>query len=546
MDELGGTLDRKRVVLIVRSVVIVTAAYFVMTGSALVRFDQVFYVALFAGSNLALSLSPRKLFDRPQFGAGLLLADMGFILFGLTWAHGASQELLLVYFFTIFLTTVGGTVGQVAIGSALIAGVYAYWLWATGSYVNAPEAWVHVPFFFLIAVFYASLIERLKNERALRREAEAEKQHLRLLLDLAAIFSEKHATRDLVHGVGRFIEMACPGLRCSVALHPLDANRGQSGEVFPVRAHGESYGVLHVQAIETRELEEREHWLCQMVSQSAAVALYAADQSDAAKAATESKELFLANISHEFRTPLHAILGYAEVLGGMIPPGVDAMFSEGIERVRVNGVRLQDLLEELLSFAEIRSGRRSLRIETVALRDVVLELVPTIRELIAGKPVNLSWQVDAEVDDVRTDRRKLLRVLSCLLSNAAKFTEQGTIQISVSGEAEGPIEVAVSDTGIGISAEDMTLVFDDFRQVDASFTRRHGGLGLGLALARELCRLLGGTMELDSRVGVGTTVRVRLPRQTPECVTRLSAKSHRGEVGPAPDELSLDQQAASA
>jgi signal transduction histidine kinase len=329
-------------------------------------------------------------------------------------------------------------------------------------------------------------------------------------------------------------------------LHPLDANRGQSGEVFPVRAHGESYGVLHVQAIETRELEEREHWLCQMVSQSAAVALYAADQSAAAKAATESKELFLANISHEFRTPLHAILGYAEVLGGMIPPGADPMFSEGIERVRVNGVRLQDLLEELLSFAEIRAGRRALRIETVALRDVVLELVPTTRELVVGKPVNLSWQVDAEIDEVRTDRRKLLRVLSCLLSNAAKFTEEGTIQISVKGEAEGPIEVAVSDTGIGISAEDMTLVFDDFRQIDPSFTRRHGGLGLGLALARELCRLLGGTMELDSRVGVGTTVRVRLPRQTPECVTRLSAKSHRGEVGPAAHGVSLDQQAASA
>lgn len=524
-EESGGALDRKRIVLIIRSVVIATAAYFVLTGGATVRFDQVLYVALFAGSNLALSLAPRRFFESPQFGAGLLLADMGFILFGLTWGHGASQELLLAYFFTIFLTTVGGTVAQVAIGSALIAGTYGYWLWATGSYVDAPEAWVRLPFFFLIAVFYASLIERLKKERDLRREAEAEKQHLRLLLDLGAIFSERQATRELVHGIGRFIEMACPGLRCSIALHPIDTERGHSGESFPVRTQGESYGILRVQPAHPRELDERERWLCQMVSQSAAMALYAADQSDAAKAASETKELFLANVSHEFRTPLHAILGYAEVLGGMIPADADPMMSEGIERMRSNAVRLQDLLEELLSFAEIRAGRRAMRIESVALRDVIGELEPVTRELVAGKPVSLSWQVDTEADLLRTDRRKLQRILSCLLSNAAKFTEEGSIRISVTGAPEGPIEFAIADTGIGISEKDLSLVFDDFRQVDPSFTRRYGGLGLGLALARELARLLGGTMELESRAGVGTTVRVRIPRQPPEGVTRLTAKA---------------------
>lgn len=544
-DESGGALDRKRIVLIIRSVVIATASYFVLTGGATVRFDQILYVALFAGSNLALSLAPRRFFELPQFGAGLLLADMGFILFSLTWGHGASQELLLVYFFTVFLTTVGGTVGQVAVGSALIAGVYGYWLWSTGSYVDAPEAWVRLPFFFLIAVFYASLIERLKKERDLRREAEAEKQHLRLLLDLAAVFSEKHATRELVHGIGRFIEMACPGLRCSVGLHPLDSERGQSGESFPVRAHGESYGILRVQPLAARKLDERELWLCQMVSQSAAMALYAADQSDAAKIASETKELFLANVSHEFRTPLHAILGYAEVLSGMVPPDADPMFGEGIERMRTNAVRLQDLLEELLSFAEIRAGRRTMRIESVSLRDVIAELAPVTRELVAGKPVELSWKINTEADEIRTDRRKLQRILSCLLSNASKFTEEGSIEVSVTGAPEGPLEVAISDTGIGISEKDLSLVFDDFRQVDASFTRRYGGLGLGLALARELTRLLGGTMELESRAGVGTTVRVRVPRQPPEGVTRLDTKARRGQVEPDSEEP-LIAQAASA
>lgn len=544
-DGSQETLDRKRIVLIIRSVVIATAAYFVLTGGATVRFDQLLYVALFAGSNLALSLAPRRFFGLPQFGAGLLLADMGFILFSLTWGHGASQELLLVYFFTIFLTTVGGTVGQVAIGSALISAVYGYWLWVTDSWVDTPEAWVRLPFFFLVAVFYASLIERLKKEKDLRREAEAEKHHLRLLLDLAAIFSEKHATRELVHGIGRFIEMTCPGLRCSVALHPLDTRRGQAGETFPVRAHGESYGILCVQPLEARKLDERERWLCQMVSQSAAVALYAADQSNAAKAASETKELFLANVSHEFRTPLHAILGYAEVLGATIPADADPMLSEGIERMRANAVRLQDLLEELLSFAEIRAGRRAMRIESVALRDLVADLEPMTREMIVGKPVTLSWEINTDADEVRTDRRKLQRVLSCLLSNAAKFTEEGTIKISVCAVEDGRVEVAISDSGIGISENDLSLVFDDFRQLDGSFTRRYGGLGLGLALARELIRLLGGTMELESRAGVGTTVRVRVPRQPPEGVKQLNVKSRVANVEAELDER-LAPQAASA
>jgi signal transduction histidine kinase len=168
------------------------------------------------------------------------------------------------------------------------------------------------------------------------------------------------------------------------------------------------------------------------------------------------------------------------------------------------------------------------------------------RELIAGRPVTLSWQIHTESDEVRTDRRKLQRILSCLLSNAAKFTEEGSISISVDAPEDGRVEVAIADTGIGISENDLSLVFDDFRQVDPSFTRRYGGLGLGLALARELARLLGGTMELESRVGVGTTVRVRVPRQPPEGVTRLTAKSRPTPVETSSDETSLTPQAASA
>ncbi len=511
-------LDRRRIVLLLRSVVIATSAYFVLTGQGKTdgaSIDQVLYVLLFVSSNVALALAPRRIFLSPQFGPLLLLADTGFILLGLSWNHGVSQDLLLVYFFTIFLTTIGETLGQIAIGSALIAGGYGYWLWATGNASMQSDAWVRLPFFFLVAIFYASLIEQLKTERHKRRQAEHENEHLRLMLDLAGVFSETHATREFVRGIGRFIEGTCPGLTCTMVLREADAEEESAGEIFPLRAHGEEYGALCVRTADPRALSERERWLCQMVSHAAAGSLYAAEQSHAARAAAEAKEQFLANVSHEFRTPLHAILGYIDMLDCAVSSDSDPMVRESVGRLRVNACRLQHLLEEMLSFAEIRAGRRGLRAEKVSLGQIFAEHDPVARELVAGKPVTLTWHVGTQADELWTDRRKLQRVLSCLLSNAAKFTDQGSIEVRTRRRPEGDLEIAVADTGIGIAETDLTLVFDDFRQADGSFTRRHGGLGLGLALARELVGLLSGTMELQSRVGEGTTVIVCLPRSLP-------------------------------
>ena len=507
-------LDRKRVVLALRSVVIATCAYLVLTGEETVPVDRLVYVLFFAFSNLVLVAVPRRFFEVAQFGPLLLLGDTAGILFGLSLSQGLSQDLVLVYFFTIFLTTVGGTLGQVAIGSALIAALYGYWLSVRGQPLQ-PEAWVRLPFFFLIAIFYGALTEQLKVERSRRREAEHQSEHLRLMLELAGLFSETHATREFVHGIGRFIEGTCPGLRCWMALHENEAERREGCETFALRAHGHRYGALSVQTERERDLTERERWLCQMVAHAAACALYSSEQSDAAREAADAKDSFLANVSHEFRTPLHAILGYADMIDAVLPEESDVVVREAIERLRVNTCRLQTLLEELLSFAEMRAGRKAVRFECESLRAMVSELAPITRELLSGKPVSLAWEVADGADAIWTDGRKLQRVLSCLLSNAAKFTEEGSIQIAARRLTESIVEIEVADTGIGISAADQKVIFDDFRQVDGSFTRRYGGLGLGLALARELVVILDGAMELDSEPGRGTTVRVRIPSSVP-------------------------------
>jgi signal transduction histidine kinase len=532
-EELQG-LDRKRIVILLRSVVIATTAYLVFVSEASLPIEGILYVLFFAGSNVVLALAPRRLFMAPHFGPLLLLGDTAIILFGLSWSQGLSQDLLLVYFFTIFLLTVGETLGQIAIGSALIAAAYGYWLWM-GDEGLRPEAWVRLPFFFLVAIFYASLIEQLKRERRRRRDAENQNEHLRLMLDLASVFSESHATREFVLGIGRFIEGTCPGLECSMASRESRETDEPGVTVFPLRAHGKEYGTLCVRTVGGRDLMERESWLCQMVVHSAAGALYAAEQSDAARSAVEAKEQFLANVSHEFRTPLHAILGYLDMLEIAVDPAADTMVRESVERLRVNTCRLQSLLEEILSFAEIRAGRRAVRSEKVSLEQVVGDLIPITRELLVGKPVSLSWEIPPGVDEIWTDARKLQRVLSCLLSNAAKFTETGAISVTAHRLEHGAVEIEVADTGIGIDSGDLDVIFDEFRQVDGSFTRRYGGLGLGLALARELVVILDGTLELESTPEEGTKVRIRLPSAAapperslrrlsqPEPVARLAA-----------------------
>ncbi|MEO8602379.1 MAG: HAMP domain-containing sensor histidine kinase [bacterium] len=535
-ESANAAIDRKRIVILLRSVVIATCAYLVLSGTRGLAVGPLLYVALFAATNAALAFAPRTLFHMPHFGPCLLLADTALILFGMSWSHGLSQDLLLAYFFTVFLITIGETVAQIAIGSALITGVYGYWLWVSGSADGSSEAWVRLPFFFLVAIFYASLIDQLKRERHRREEAETENQHLRFLLDLASVFSETHATREFIRGIGRFIEGTCPGLRCRMILD--GETPAGHGTAFPLRAHGQAYGALVAETQDGRALSERERWLCQMVTHAAAGALYASEQSDAARVATDAKDQFLATISHEFRTPLHAILGYLDVVDTSLPAGVDAMLHESIERMRVNACRLQHLLEELVSFAEIRSGRRAVRVERVELQAAIEELLPITRELIGGKPVVLSCDVAAIADELRTDRRKLNRALACLLSNAAKFTDAGEIRVKTRRAADGQIEVMISDTGIGIAPGDLSIIFDDFRQVDGSFTRRYGGLGIGLTLARELIGLLGGTLELESEVGIGTTVHVRLPQALGE-VTRLPQRTLRSAEEPVNQPLAV-------
>jgi signal transduction histidine kinase len=226
--------------------------------------------------------------------------------------------------------------------------------------------------------------------------------------------------------------------------------------------------------------------------------------------ASRLKDEFLAVVSHELRTPLNAILGWAHILteGGSHRP---EMMSQGLQAI-VRNARTQALLiEDLLDMSRIVSGKMRLRLQTLDLAEIAASAVGTIMPAAQAKGVQVETVVHA-APWVRGDPERLQQILLNLLSNAVKFTpEGGQVRVSVSGE-EPHAEVVVRDTGQGIQAQFLPYVFDPFRQADSSTTRRHGGLGLGLAVVSHLVELHGGSVHVESLgEGLGASFFVRLP-----------------------------------
>lgn len=229
-----------------------------------------------------------------------------------------------------------------------------------------------------------------------------------------------------------------------------------------------------------------------------------------AEAANRVKDEFLATLSHELRTPLNAIMGWASMLRGQKLSEEEAR--KAIEIIDRNAKVQSRLIEGVLDVSRIVSGKFQIECRPVQLRDVVTAAVDSIRPAADARNIRLHLIVEQKLAIVAGDFNRLQQVVWNLLSNAVKFTEPGGV-IRVELRTIAPnVEIVVSDTGHGISADFLPHVFDRFRQADSSTTRKHGGLGLGLAIVRHLVELHGGSVEAESEgVGQGATFRVRLP-----------------------------------
>jgi signal transduction histidine kinase len=233
-----------------------------------------------------------------------------------------------------------------------------------------------------------------------------------------------------------------------------------------------------------------------------------------AELASRAKTDFLARMSHELRTPLNAVIGYSEILLEDAPEGLSASQIADLKRINSAGKHLLSMVNDVLDLSKIEAGRMDVTVQPIELGKFLDDLAATSRRLVTANGNEFFLERPEDLGMVEGDATKLRQIVLNLLSNAAKFTQQGRITLAVAREAHPAgdwIRIDVRDTGIGIEREALTRLFTNFTQAGPAIAGKYGGTGLGLALSRRLCRLMGGDISAESAPGGGSCFTLRIP-----------------------------------
>jgi signal transduction histidine kinase/CheY-like chemotaxis protein len=314
----------------------------------------------------------------------------------------------------------------------------------------------------------------------------------------------------------------------------------------PIVSRGNAYGALVAGFYTPHDFTEKETRLLSVLGNHTAIALenarlYAAEgrARQAAEVATRAKSDFLANMSHELRTPLNAIIGYSEMLQEDAEDRGQPDFVPDLRKIHGAGQHLLQLINEVLDLSKIEAGKMELFVETFDVAAMLQDVEQTIGPLAQSNGNTLVVRYAADLGRVRTDQMKLRQSLFNLLSNACKFTSHGTVTLVAGREshADGDwFTFRVTDTGIGMSAEQVARLFQPFTQADASTTRKYGGTGLGLTISRRFCQMMGGDIIVRSEPGQGSTFTIRIPAAPREPLEsdgrREATRAADGDDGP--------------
>ena len=322
----------------------------------------------------------------------------------------------------------------------------------------------------------------------------------RVPVQLADVEGAGYQLRELHLREGIRSLLAVPLLREDQVIGALVIRRREAGEYpQPVVALLQTFAAQSVLAIQNARLFKEIQ-----------------DKSEQLAAASQHKSQFLANMSHELRTPLNAIIGVTEML---MEDARDLKREDDVEpldRVLRAGRHLLALINDILDLSKIEAGKMDLHLESFPLLPLIEDVVKTIKPLAEKNGNTLAVDCATDIGAMRADQTRMRQALLNLVSNANKFTERGRVTISATRavlDGRGWIELAVADTGIGMTPDQVGRLFQEFVQADASTTRKYGGTGLGLAISRRFCQMMGGDITVESEAGRGSTFTIRLPAE---------------------------------